>query len=290
MLLTRGSPVGAAALLTHLHPARDTYTGVCQSDGQPVWIGQVAFMMGNRSARLSFISPDGQSSMAGLTGLLEGLAWQAGEMGAFSLLGEVDEQSPTFEGIRRAGFSVYAWQRIWRLMLPAEADARLNGWQPVVSQDEQAIRNLFQMLVPPLVQSAEPLTNRKLNGLIYRQRGEVMAYVDCTFGPRGIYLIPLIHPDIEDINGLLRALIPVLTPRMGRPIYLAVRSYQAWLENILAELPAESNPRQALLVKHLTSMQRVPLNVRLVAVDPLKAEPSSAPMVNHFEGEPPQSG
>jgi hypothetical protein len=35
-------------------------------------------------------------------------------------------------------------------------------------------------------------------------------------------------------------------------------------------------------------MQRVPLNVRLAAIDSRKAEQSSAPMVNHFEGEPPQ--
>jgi len=286
--LTRGSPVGAAALLGQLHPARGTYTGVCQADGQPALIGQVAYVMGNRSARLSFIAPESSPPTAGLTGLLEGLAWQAGEMGAFSLLGEVDEQSPSFEPARRAGFSVYAWQRVWRLSLPVEAGAKHAGWQPATSLDEQPVRNLFQMLVPPLVQSAEPLTSRKLNGLVYRQNGEVMGYVDCVFGPRGIYLTPLVHPDIEDGLGLLRGLMPALSPRLGRPVYLAVRSYQAWLENLLADLPAEAAPRQALLVKHLTSMQRVPLNVRLTAIDSRKAEQSSAPMVNHFEGEPPQ--
>ncbi len=286
--LTRGSPVGAAALLGQLHPARGTYTGVYQADGQPALIGQVAYVMGNRSAHLSFIAPESSPPTAGLTGLLEGLAWQAGEMGAFSLLGEVDEQSPSFEPARRAGFSVYAWQRVWRLSLPVEAGAKHAGWQPATSLDEQPVRNLFQMLVPPLVQSAEPLTNRKLNGLVYRQNGEVMGYVDCVYGPRAIYLTPLIHPDIEDGLGLLRGLMPALSPRLGRPVFLAVRSYQAWLENLLADLPAEAAPRQALLVKHLTSMQRVPLNVRLTAIDSRKAEQSSAPMVNHFEGEPPQ--
>ncbi len=281
--LTRGSPVGVASVLGQLHPARGTYTGVCLANGQPALMGQVSYVMGNRSARLTFLAPESTPPAAGFTGLLEGLAWQAGEMGAFSLLGEVDEQSPTFESIRRAGFSVYAWQRIWRLLLPSESSAKPNGWQPASSLDEQPVRNLFQMLVPPLVQSAEPLSNRKLNGLIYRQNGDLMAYVECVYGPRGIYLTPLIHPDIQDGLSLLRGLMPALAPRLGRPIYLAVRSYQAWLENVLAEIPAEAAPRQALLVKHLTSMQRVPLNARLVAIDSRAAEQTTAPMVNHFE-------
>ena len=31
-------------------------------------------------------------------------------------------------------------------------------WQPATSVDEMMIRNLYQSLVPPLVQSAEPLS------------------------------------------------------------------------------------------------------------------------------------
>lgn len=282
--LTRGSPVGVSALLGQLHPARGTFTGVSHADRQPTLLGQVTYLMGNRSARISFLAPECDQSNEAVASLLDGLAWQAAEMGAFSLLAEVDEQSPAFECLRRAGFSVYAWQRVWRLSIPVEA-GQTHGWQNATSLDEQPVRNLYQMLVPPLVQSAEPFSSRKLTGLVLRLNGEVMAYADCIFGPRGIYVIPLFHPDIADGLTLLRGLMPALAPLLRRPVYLAVRSYQAWLENLLADLPAEASPRQALLVKHLTSAARVPLNARLAAIDSRQAEQGTAPMVNHFEGK-----
>lgn len=282
--LTRGSPVGVSALLRQLHPARGTFTGVSQEDGQSALLGQVTYLMGNRSARISFLAPECDQSNQSVASLLDGLAWQAGQMGAFSLLAEVEEQSPAFECLRRAGFSVYAWQRVWRLSLPVEA-GQTHGWQNATSLDEQAVRNLYQMLVPPLVQSAEPISGRRLNGLVFREKGEMMAYADCVFGTRGIYVIPLFHPDIADGLALLRGLMPALAPLLRRPVFLAVRSYQAWLENLLADLPAEASPRQALLVKHLTSAARVPLNARLSAIDPRQAEQGTAPMVNHIEGK-----
>jgi hypothetical protein len=46
--------------------------------------------------------------------------------------------------------------------------------------------------------------------------------------------------------------------QLGRPVYISIRSYQAWLESFLAESGAKSGPRQALMVKHLVSAQRAP--------------------------------
>jgi hypothetical protein len=273
-LLTRGSPVGVAANLSWLHPAHGTYTGVSNSSEDGDLFGQVNYAMGGRSAHLSFIAPGSRAGSPALVSLLDGLAWQAGDWGAFHLLGEVDELSPAFEGLRKAGFSVYAWQRIWQLPADPGPNGAASPWQPVDSQCEQAVRSLYQMLVPPLVQSAEPLPARRLRGLVHRQQGEIMAYVEGVFGPRGIYLYPLVHPDLAGVDELLRALPAALAPLLRRPIYLAARSYQAFLESALGDLDARCAPRQALMVKHLALAQRVPLNVRLVQVEGRQAEPA----------------
>ncbi|HEX7598052.1 MAG TPA: hypothetical protein VF518_07540, partial [Polyangia bacterium] len=91
-----------------------------------------------------------------------------------------------------------------------------------------------------------------------------------------IYLYPLIHPDIEDAVSLVKSLPAALAPLLGRPIYMAVRSYQAWLENTLSDLSAKSSPRQALMVKHMAQTQRVPLTARLVQMEGRQIEPAKS--------------
>jgi hypothetical protein len=278
-LLTRGSPAGMVANLSRFHLAHGFYTGVINDTKNTLpLIGQVLYELGSRSARLSFVAPGSNCDSPELPALLEGLATQAGRRwGAFHVLGELEEICPAFESMRRAGFSVYAWQRVWRLQTGGQANGSTAGrWQPVQEEDEWAVRSLFQNLVPPLAQSAEPLTIRRQSGLVYRQGSEIMAYVQGIFGPLGIYLYPLIHPDIEDALNLIKTLPSALVPLLGRPVYLAVRSYQAWLETTLTDLDSQSSPRQALMVKHLAHAQRVPLTARLVQIEGRQVEPAKS--------------
>ena len=120
------------------------------------------------------------------------------------------------------------------------------------------MRSLFQNLVPPLVQSAEPLPNRRLRGLVYRQNGEMMAYVEGTTGPHGIFLHPLVHPDLTEY-GRSGALADAAACRgsAARFTWRCARtrpgSKTPW--QTCRRRPA---PRQALLVKHLATLQRVP--------------------------------
>jgi hypothetical protein len=148
------------------------------------------------------------------------------------------------------------------------------------------VRLLYQNLVPPLVQSAEPLPNRRLRGLAYRQNGEIMAYVEGIYGQHGLFLHPLVHPDLTEYSELVRSLMQSL-PRLGRPVYLAVRSYQSWLENGLADLSphAQASPRQALLVKHLAKLQRVPLSARL-GVEARSSELPTASIIHQVQTQP----
>jgi hypothetical protein len=276
LVLTRGSPLGPAAMLTNLHPSHGSYTGVARSpkSASPL-IGQMVYRLGERSARLSYFTPEHSIEIGNLTGLVERMAVQAGEWGAFNLLAELPEEHSALEGMRRSGFVVYARQRVWRLPPPNGSPNREDLWTPVNSRDENGIRNLYHCLVPPLVQGAETLPVHRLQGFVHRQRGEVLAFVEGIYGPRGIYLLPLFHPTVENVDVLISDLLLHLSPLMGRPVYIAVRSYQTWIESALESLQTEAGERQTLLVKHLARIQHVySFNHRRVAIEKSKPEPT----------------
>jgi len=277
LMLTRGNPLGLAALFAQLHTNRGTYTNVSPSgDGAPPLFGRVNFQQGERSARVAFIAPETASVLSSLPMLLDDLARQSGEWGAYHLLAEIDETSAAFEAFRRAGFSVFAWQRIWKLPPVGDEEFPDNDWAPSRLDQESNIRSLFQALLPPLVLSAEPIPAHSFSGLACQQDGDVVAYTDVEFGPHGIYLRPIFHPDAVDVDCLIKALTSVLPNQSNRPVYLAVRSYQSWLESGLQKIGAEASPRQALLVKHLIARQRSPILERgLQALEHRRVEPSS---------------
>lgn len=293
--LTHGSPVGPLALLAHLNPAREIFTCISSASNQIPLIGQIQYTAGERSARISFLMPEEGLAQPSLAGLLERLAVQAGEWGAFHLLAEVEETSCALDGLRRSGFSVYARQRIWKYAPVSSNGDSKNGnqgngrgaketpnlWQPASSVDELMIRNLYQAIVPPLVQSAEPLTTRRPPGWVYRQEGEVLAYVEGSSGPNGIYLQPLIHPAVENVNQLLSNLLAHQRNPLGRPIYMTIRSYQGWLETVVGDLECQVGPRQALMVKHLVLQQRSASQVQRHSVLEKYTTEPTVPMVHN---------
>jgi hypothetical protein len=249
--LTRGDPLGAAALLAYLNPRRHIYTAVSSEDGLSV-MGQVAQSENEPFARLTFLAPHELLGAAEIP-LLEHLARHAGSWGAPHLLAEVDEQSKAFKSLRQAGFAMYAWQRVWRLGVPAVP--AVGEWHVATGRDLVAVQGLYSQIVPALFQPVESLP-RQLNGMTCQTNGEMQAYVGLTFGPLGIWLQPLIHPDAESVAERIAALLSVLPDRGLRPVYVCVRSYQAWLEGVLEDIGAQAGPRQAVMVKRLAKLQK----------------------------------
>jgi hypothetical protein len=100
-------------------------------------------------------------------------------------------------------------------------------------------------------------------------------------GMYGIVLTPLIHPEASNVSEKLSALISNLPDRRNRPVYICVRSYQAWLEPVLADLGAKAGLRQAVMVKHLAHLvkeaQTAPAVPSGVTVQPSR--------VSHIEGK-----
>jgi hypothetical protein len=276
--LTRGNPLGAAALLSYLNPRRYIFTAVASENGEAL-IGQVTLTETEASARLTFLAPeDGPEALT--VPLVENLAAQAGEWGAFHILAEVDEHSPAFQSLRQAGFSMYAWQRIWKL--PAAEDRSAERlWQPVREVDWPAVQSLHNQIVPALLQPIEMLP-RAAEGLVCREGSELQAYVRVSKGPAGIWLQPHIPPDCDCTPRLAGMLGTIGNGR--RPVYVCVRSYHAWLEAVLNDLGAQPGPQQAVMVKRLVQMQKAEQAVK--AMEKVLAKPA-APVARVAASEDP---
>ena len=187
-----------------------------------------------------------------LPALIENLSAQAGTWGAFHVLAEVDEVSDAFVPLRKSGFSVYAWQRMWEMSgMGEQAEAKNEAWSRVRSVHLPAVQSLYHQIVPPLLQPVEPQPKTPLGWL---SNDGAKCHVSVTHGAHGIVLTPLIHPEATDVSAKLASLISQLPDRRSRPVYVCVRSYQAWLEPVLADLGAKSGPRQAVMVKHLARL------------------------------------
>lgn len=276
--LTRGNPLGVIAVLSHLDPSNGIYTGVSEAEGDlQAFLGQIRYVMGSRTARISFLGPNDAIHPLALPALLEHLAAQAGTWGAYHLLAEVDEHNPVFEAFRLAGFSIYSWQRIWLCTNLPDESMPSAYWLTATDLDSLAVRNLVQSVVPNLLQSVENLPSNTSHGWVARNGGEVIAYVEMIYGPHGIWLQPYIHPAAENVPAMLLDLMRSLPHRYNRPVYLCVRSYQAWLESTLQEITDEVSSRQAVMVKHLAVQQRVLNMVRLPSLENGRTE-TTAPV------------
>jgi hypothetical protein len=248
-----------------------------EDDGEKL-VGQFMHMTNSQFARLTFLSPYPALEKPAAPALLDYMVQFSGERGAWRLLADVDEQSLAFEVLRRNGFAINARQRIWRITDPLPQSSTPGLWRTATNLDLIAIRILYNNLVPALVQQSEPFTMQRPRGLVYYHQGELLAYVEFKFGHRGVWAQPFVHPDAEDVSGLMVDLLQKIPNHHSRPVYLCVRSYQAWLETIVEECGAEAGPRQAVMVKQLVQSLKTGRTFALPALEGGQAK-ASTPMV-----------
>lgn len=247
--LTRGNPLSAARLLAYMNPARHVYGAIANGEHDSV-LGGIIHSRDDAFAKLLYLAPLSNLSHPELPALIENLSSQAGIWGAFHVLAEVDEIGDAFVPLRKAGFSVYAWQRMWKISEITESTSTFD-WMRVKSVHLPSVQSLYHQIVPPLIQPVEPQPKTPLG---WMSNDGPKCYVSVTHGVRGIVLTPLIHPEVNAVSAKLAALISNLPDRRNRPVYICVRSYQAWLEPVLADLGAKSGQRQAVMVKHLVRL------------------------------------
>ena len=173
----------------------------------------------------SFLAPEGAVDSPALAALLENLIKRVGERQARSLVAEVEESTYTFEALRKAGFSIYSRQRIWKTTSTPEIDGQTTSWRRPKSKDEFAIHALYNNLVPALVQQVEPPYWDDKSGYVFYHQDELLAFVDVVTGPRGIWLQPFFHPETDQVAERLAELLRMLKPSAKKPVYIGLRSY-----------------------------------------------------------------
>lgn len=256
--MTRGTTISSSVLLSFLTPTTGYFTWITADDEMPI-LAQLHHPSDSTIARISFLAPQKRVNNPRSQLLIEHLAKHAGKRGAFHVVAEIDELAPAFEILRKTGFGVYARQRIWKITQDfAEGQASLN-WIPIKDQHNIDVQTLFHSVVPGLVAQIEPLSSKHLQGLVCRNSDSLTAFVDLKYGIHGIWAQPFIHPDIANIDEVLRSLITTIPDRRSRPIYLCVRTYQSWLEPAIGELESQPSPLQAVMVKRLVARQKLAL-------------------------------
>jgi len=268
-LLTRGNPLGAVGMLAYMNPRRHVYTAVSDEDGLTL-LGGVTQARGETFAKMLYLAPASRLDHPAISGLIEQLSAEAGGWGAFHVAAEVAESSRAFPALRMAGFSVYAWQRMWDVSAVAAGDSA-SPWARVQSVHLPSIQSLYHQIVPPLLQPVESMP-RRAAGFLCNEGAR--CYVSSSTGMVGIVLTPLIHPEAGDVGLKLASLVNHLPNRGSRPVYVCVRSYQAWLEPVLEDLGAKGATRQAVMVKHLAGLVKDEQAVRAAQPAGVSVQPS----------------
>lgn len=267
--LTRGHPLSAAGFLAYFNPARHVYAALANGSGESL-LGGIIHSRGEMFARLLYLAPTSGMKHPELPLLVEHLSAEAGNWGAFHVIAEVEETSPAFTPLRQAGFSVYAWQRMWDASAVTDVGRRPE-WKRMQSANLPAVQSLYHQIVPQLLQPVEPLLARP-RGFV--STDGMKCYVGLSTGVYGILLTPLIHPEATEVGAKLAGLIGNLPNRGERPVYVCVRSYQAWLEPVLADLGARAGERQAVMVKHLARLIKDEQAVRSARPAGVSVQPS----------------
>jgi hypothetical protein len=266
--LTRASQPLQEALFAYLMPGTGAPTLIWKDNGHAAF-GQLRHRPGEEVARALFIAPAWSEANTGWLPLVDRLAVEAGERGGHHLIAEVDENSAEFEALRRAGFAIYARQTIWQLLGEMSVSDPSLPIRPATSADSIAVTTLYDNVVPRLVQQVEP-PPKPGRGYVLEQDGEIVAFLDVRRGPAGIWVEPYLHPEAYDLSeAMLHSALHQLATanRGGRPVYVCVRRYQDWLQDILRSTNFERLGSQAVLVKRLVVRIPEPVLKPLPAIE-----------------------
>ncbi len=253
LVLTRGSLLIPSAMLSSVAPGAGIFTSVCEQDekDEESLIGQAMQTQGSPLAQMTFLAPRPALAGKDFSALMEYMVIQAGERGAMRLLADVDEHCEAFEPLRKLGFAIYSRQRIWKFKDQVNGNSQTLTWRTATDQDIIPVRALYNNIAPGLVQQAENFPAERLRGMVYWKGDNLLGYAEFKYGHKGIWLQPLVHPDVQELTEMLSGLLHNIPNRYARPVYICARTYQSWLDAALEDLGAEAGPPQAVMVKHM---------------------------------------
>lgn len=273
---TRGD--SGTSFFTLLLPNREVHTLVTRID-QLQLVGQFRLRSNEHHAHIIYIAPGMEKEDDDNTVwlyMLDALAVAAGRRGAHTLAAELPESDPLFTTLRAANYAIYARQEIWEHSPLNDGDLPLPVHEITLTEatrdDLQGIHLLYSNIIPRLVQQVSDLPD-VCEGLVYRKNERVEGFIAISEGKYGLYLMPHLHPDVFSEARDIMTLALAQVGRTRKPIFVRVRRYQDWLDNVLDDLGFTMVTQQALLIKHIAA------GVRTTAFTPLHQK---------FEGIPSQ--
>lgn len=220
--------------------------------------GQVRICARRPQARLAAVAcSSGEHEEMVWAQILDELTALAGRYGAHTVLAQVADDDPRFAVLRRSDFLVYTRQEIWRLT-SAGADPATERLRRERSADRWGVQQLIANTVPLLIQQIEAADPTGL-GLVWLEKGDLMAYVCVHRGSHGHWIQTYLHPQgDEEAGSLILEAVSHCVPSFEAPLYCCVRRYQEWLNRPLADLGFEWMGSQAVMVRHTTARRGQP--------------------------------
>ena len=247
----------------------------------PAGVIQARKRLGRPEATLCYIAPALEASPQATDtwrALLEHLIAQAGDYGIQRLYACLPTAYEPASLMAASGFVPYVRETLFRLPPPGPRKPTPINVASVRGQregDSLALQRLADRFTPQVVRQAEGFlfqdndSNHALifqawrhsdqeAGLVFEQKGEVVAALFMHRGEQGIWLRYLGDPtQSEAIHALLnRALLEIQGAE--KPVYWGVRAYQSPVAVILRERGFEEAMELARLVKYTTVSLREP--------------------------------
>lgn len=311
-LLHPRSPL-RAALLANLFPAMPgvlTYVlNFKDEKGVHQGLVQSRIRPGRPEQEVIFLSPtleNGNGGHAMWQRLLNHLSIKAGEQGHQRIYARLNPDGEELQIFRNVGFTPYAEEHIFRLdaeLYPQNLQNQL-GLRRQTSADSWSVQRLYTAVTPHNVQVAEglaqgqwqinnyPLANQGHRyGLVWENRGEILAVLNIHSGKSGHWIRLMVHPDIDDeTTNLLLGGLSLLKNPHHRPVYCSVRTYQTELTSHLFACGFREFGSQQVLVKHIAVRAKDFLSRLLPAFDGNIDAKHATPMMHAQTPSPKTNG
>ncbi len=254
--LARGiQPALLNATLELIYPKNNSFTGTFENkDSVLKSIGQIN--LEDETARLVFVYPEANDLVADACCLIEGLGKHAGAMGAHFLLAATEENDQLHYALCQCAFRPLYNQKYWQINLSKQMGSEQDyQWRPSTTRDLPAIQSFYHACLSPAIRIIWPIkphnypdallvVGEELCGLASLHR-----FADTTF------IYPLLLPSLPHPEKALTSLIKY--SHISSRVFLAIPSFQSWLEGLQSKLSAETVLKQLIFVKHFTLRQRV---------------------------------
>jgi hypothetical protein len=231
--------------------------------------------------------------------LLAHLCVKSAERGSLRLYARLPVQSEELQLFKNVGFLEYGQEDIYQLdpAINRTAIQTKLTLRPQEPSDGWGLQKLYTTLAPRAVQNAEglaqgqwALTHRRWgeqgrrHGYVWEVDGEILGALHIRSGKQGYWLRTLLHPDaLDQAEALGEAALNLTTVHPNRPVYFALREFEAGWRHVLPELGFKPLTSQTLAVKHMTVRMRKTSSTLIPALEQTPTEGAATTTVAPIE-------